>query len=529
MSTCVVTGGAGFLGSHLCEALLDVPHSVVEELNGVMVAEWGCHDRHFGTASWPAELADELTERHGKHFGRMRPPGFDQFAPCDYAHRIGQRRTDEETIAFYDAVHDGVEQKRNASLELLLGFALLVCLLFAAPARGAERVTIFDPGEPIWHAESVAPTLDRLRALGTDVVRLRVAYAEEPDLEPLDRAVGGAFERGMDVMIVPVGPAPSVAAYAGFVGDLGRRYPQVRRWAIFNEPDLPSWFPLPSASPAPPPPPGVLVPGAVTTSAPPVPSKQLPTPEYTLGRAYRETFLATQGALVAAGHGPREALIGETSPCANSDFVRGALHGRGLIAGGWAHHPYIAADRPWDTAPCFGPADLPRLHELLVEAARAGETKGVLPIYVTEFGVGDSESPTMLAASEWVMARPYVRSFAQYTLSDDWFGTGLLRRDGAPKPSLSVFANPIFVRRFGERVKVWGHLRTLPHRTFVGVFNRGRLSHRVPVAAGVGGYFNVSDAWSPGRRWALPGGLRTRAYRVQALGSRPPLRTELRP
>ncbi len=45
-------------------AVLDVPHSVVEELNGVMVAEWGCHDRHFGTASWPAELADELSDSH---------------------------------------------------------------------------------------------------------------------------------------------------------------------------------------------------------------------------------------------------------------------------------------------------------------------------------------------------------------------------------------------------------------------------------------------------------------------------------
>src|SRR6266545_3135166 len=32
-------------------AIMDVPHTWVpdRELNGAMVVEWGCHDRHFGT------------------------------------------------------------------------------------------------------------------------------------------------------------------------------------------------------------------------------------------------------------------------------------------------------------------------------------------------------------------------------------------------------------------------------------------------------------------------------------------------
>ena len=131
-------------------AVFDVPHTVVEELNGVMVAEWGCHDRHFGAASWPAELAGELTERHGKHFGSMRTPGFDQFAPCDYAHRIGQRRTDEETIAFFDAVHDGVEQKRNASLELLDrgGWDFFLSVLGETHCAGHQFWHLHDPEHP---------------------------------------------------------------------------------------------------------------------------------------------------------------------------------------------------------------------------------------------------------------------------------------------------------------------------------------------------------------------------------------------
>ena len=35
-------------------AVFDVPHTTVEPVNGVMVGEWACHDRHWGTASWPA-------------------------------------------------------------------------------------------------------------------------------------------------------------------------------------------------------------------------------------------------------------------------------------------------------------------------------------------------------------------------------------------------------------------------------------------------------------------------------------------
>lgn len=100
-------------------AVLDVPHSRVEPVNGTMLAEWGCHDRHFGPRSWPPELADELSARHGSHLGAGDSPGFDQFAPCDYAQRDGDGRTDEETVALFAEICDSLERKRRASLELL--------------------------------------------------------------------------------------------------------------------------------------------------------------------------------------------------------------------------------------------------------------------------------------------------------------------------------------------------------------------------------------------------------------------------
>lgn len=102
-------------------AVFDVPHTVVEPVNGVMVAEWACHDRHAFPASWPPKLVDELCDRHGAPFATADPPAFPQFAPCDYTVRAGEHRTPEETRALVQALRASVEAKRRASLELLEG------------------------------------------------------------------------------------------------------------------------------------------------------------------------------------------------------------------------------------------------------------------------------------------------------------------------------------------------------------------------------------------------------------------------
>src|SRR4051812_30685801 len=99
-------------------AVLDVPHTIAKPLNGAMLVEWGCHDRHLGTGSWPPELAGELADRHGDHYGSM-PFHRGQFAPCDYRHRDGAERTADETAALFDDICRGVENKRRVSLDLL--------------------------------------------------------------------------------------------------------------------------------------------------------------------------------------------------------------------------------------------------------------------------------------------------------------------------------------------------------------------------------------------------------------------------
>jgi predicted AlkP superfamily phosphohydrolase/phosphomutase len=103
-------------------AVLDVPHAdVPERFDGVLVKEWGCHDRHHGTASHPPELCAELDELVGRHpFGSMDDPlGTGAFAPCDYTLRAGRHRTRDEDRQLHEALLHGARVKQAASLEVL--------------------------------------------------------------------------------------------------------------------------------------------------------------------------------------------------------------------------------------------------------------------------------------------------------------------------------------------------------------------------------------------------------------------------
>ena len=79
-------------------AVIDVPHSHAgEQLNGIEISEWGCHDRHFGLRGSPDGIVGELTARHGLH----PVLGIDayaerHFAPDDEFARTGPLRTADE-------------------------------------------------------------------------------------------------------------------------------------------------------------------------------------------------------------------------------------------------------------------------------------------------------------------------------------------------------------------------------------------------------------------------------------------------
>lgn len=102
--------------------VFDVPHAdVPAKLDGVLVKEWGCHDRHHGTASFPAEILAELDGLVGGHpYGSQAPPGNESaFAPCDYTHRASRLRTLDEERQLLDVILAGVDAKGRASQHLL--------------------------------------------------------------------------------------------------------------------------------------------------------------------------------------------------------------------------------------------------------------------------------------------------------------------------------------------------------------------------------------------------------------------------
>jgi predicted AlkP superfamily phosphohydrolase/phosphomutase len=162
-------------------AVVDVPHAMAEPVNGAMLLEWGCHDRHLGTKSWPPELAAELADRHGEHYGSM---AFHrgQFAPCDYRHREGRERSADETAALFDDILRGVENKRRVSLDLLDrgGWDLFFTVSGESHCVGHQLWHLHEKGHPRHDPELAA-------RIGGDP--MRQVYRR------LDRLVGDHLER----------------------------------------------------------------------------------------------------------------------------------------------------------------------------------------------------------------------------------------------------------------------------------------------------------------------------------------------
>jgi hypothetical protein len=334
-----------------------------------------------------------------------------------------------------------------------------------------------------------------------------------------DGLVKGATVRGMDLLLSPSSPIPhwasgcrgsdktkrtcrpNITQFKRFVQALGRRYsgdysdenegggllPRVRRWSIWNEPNQGGW----------------LSPQFVSRGGRTVPASPA---------IYRGLVRAAIKGLQQSGHGSDDILIGETAPLgrktgpaafrpmAPGEFLRGMLcidrGGRSLrgalgeqldcggpyariAATGVAHHPYTrGGSRPPTSA--GGPteitiASVARLKSLLGQAARRGRLRSGIPIYYTEFGfqtnppddifgVPLERQATYLNQSDWIAFNdPRVRSVAQYELRDEAnpaaFQTGLRFRDGSAKPGFAAYRLPIWVKRQGSGVRVWGQLR----------------------------------------------------------------------
>ncbi len=146
-------------------AAVDVPHShAPATLNGVEIAEWGCHDRHFGLHSVPAGLAAELARTHGCHpILGMDPWAARDFAPDDFVHRRGLHRTVEEDRALLDGLIAGAKTKAAMLADLLEEepWDLFLAVFGESHAIGHQLYHLHDRSHPWFDGE-------RQAALGGD-------------------------------------------------------------------------------------------------------------------------------------------------------------------------------------------------------------------------------------------------------------------------------------------------------------------------------------------------------------------------
>lgn len=139
-------------------AILDVPHSrIAAPLNGVGIAEYGCHDRHYGLHAEPPGRVAEIAGRFGLHpvFG-LDPYKARDFAPDDVLHRSARRRTPAENKALLDGLLAGARAKTRLAAALLEeeDWKLFVAVFGESHAAGHQfwylhdaRHPRFDPAE----------------------------------------------------------------------------------------------------------------------------------------------------------------------------------------------------------------------------------------------------------------------------------------------------------------------------------------------------------------------------------------------
>ncbi|HEX6476338.1 MAG TPA: glycosyltransferase [Acidimicrobiales bacterium] len=163
-------------------ASLDAPHAgVPEELNGVQLVEWGCHDRHARPRSYPARFVDEVNDTYGPHLG-TGDHELQHFSPCDWLHRSGRHRTVAEDRRLLTDLLDSHRRKRSLTLDLLDRgeWDLFFSVIGESHCTGHQFWKYHDH-EHEWHDPQAR------RLLGTDP--LRAVYGA------IDETVGMALER----------------------------------------------------------------------------------------------------------------------------------------------------------------------------------------------------------------------------------------------------------------------------------------------------------------------------------------------
>ncbi len=129
-------------------AVLDVPHAQANTpVDGLVLVEWGCHDRHYGLHSWPPSEAAQIESAFGLHPVLGLDAYADRhFAADDYAHRAGLYRTVDEERTLLGGLLTGLEGKRRLSAKLLAdgGWDLFLTVFGESHAIGHQQWYLHD-------------------------------------------------------------------------------------------------------------------------------------------------------------------------------------------------------------------------------------------------------------------------------------------------------------------------------------------------------------------------------------------------
>jgi hypothetical protein len=434
--------------------------------------------------------------------------------------------------------------------------ALLIAALAAAPAQASRQQGLtFEAPRDLLDPAARDDALAQLASLGVHSLRVvlywhGVAPAADSRTRPaFDATDPGAYnwgqyaplleaaaQRHWSVLLTVSGPVPRWATegarntvtrprpkeFRQFMTAVARRFAgQVALWSIWNEPNHPQFL------------------------GPQYDSHHRPVSP----RVYRGLLLAAQRGLAAGGQGSVPLLMGETAPrgtgkdVAPLAFLRGVLcldrhyhrvgHCRPLDVDGYAHHAYTTR-----AGPLFRPRQsddvtigvVGRLVRALDRAARARAIPAHLPIHLTEFGIQSVPDPyygvSYLRQNEYrgiaerlAYDNPRVASFSQYLLRDDQprrgvpssqryggFESGLVTAEGTRKPAYEGFRLPLVARRTGDRVSLWGLLRSGQggQAVTVEVSDGGRAFHKLAtVTTNSRGYWLRRALFRKGRRWRV--------------------------
>jgi hypothetical protein len=373
----------------------------------------------------------------------------------------------------------------------LVVIAVLLAALCGEQAHANTMVKygIQDDGWVIHGPGKLGQRLDTIDRLGVDVVRFTIHWNE---IEPrqgtfrwgrTDGILRGLQTRGIQPVVTLVGvpgwanggraprfAPPSGKDFAAFASAAARRYPFVRYWTIWNEPNLRRWLEPTN--------PGTYV-------------RRL------LNPAFKAIHAANRRARVAGGvTGPR-GNVGGVSPV---DWLRGMARA-GAKLDAYAHHPHPGG--PFETPTeggCFGARcktiTLANLRVLVQEVRRVWGARK--PIWLTEWGYQTNPPDKFLGVSPRLQAQyigeaarlvyrtRQVEMLIQFLYQDepqtDRFQSGILTSRGRPKPGLYAFSFPLAATADGSVARLWGQVRP----------RAGRQPYRVQLVA------------SSGKRWLTP-------------------------